>query len=103
MRVGGRMKIGWGRLFLALCVVVASTTVSTAPSKAELPSTAAPPSKAFVDTYCATCHNQRLKTGGLALDTLDLAAVSQHAPTWEKVVVKLRAGLMPPAGMPRPQ
>jgi Protein of unknown function (DUF1592)/Protein of unknown function (DUF1588)/Protein of unknown function (DUF1587)/Protein of unknown function (DUF1585)/Protein of unknown function (DUF1595)/Planctomycete cytochrome C len=52
--------------------------------------------------YCFTCHNQRTKTGGLALDTLDLANVSQAAPTWEKVVRKLRAGVMPPANMPRP-
>jgi hypothetical protein len=62
-----------------------------------------PPSKAFVDTYCVTCHNSRLKTGGLALDAFDLTNVGAHAEEWEKVVVKLRAGLMPPAGMPRPQ
>ena len=43
-----------------------------------------------------------MKTGGLALDTLDLTDVGAHAAEWEKVVVKLRAGLMPPAGMPRP-
>ena len=60
------------------------------------------PSKAFVDTYCVTCHNQRLKTAGLALDTLDVANVAAHAPAWEKVVVKLRAGLMPPSGIRRP-
>jgi hypothetical protein len=59
-------------------------------------------SKAFVDTYCATCHNQRLKIGGLALDTLDIHDVGAHAPEWEKVVVKLRAGLMPPSGVRRP-
>jgi hypothetical protein len=61
------------------------------------------PSKAFVDTYCATCHNQKLKTGGLALDTLDVTNVGAHAAEWEKVVVKLRAGLMPPSGVRRPQ
>ncbi|MGE0446268.1 MAG: DUF1592 domain-containing protein, partial [Vicinamibacterales bacterium] len=60
------------------------------------------PSRAFVDRYCVTCHNQRLKTGGLALDLLDLTDVAAHAREWEKVAVKLRAGLMPPAGMPRP-
>jgi len=61
-----------------------------------------PPSQAFVNTYCATCHNQRAKAGGLALDTLDVGNVATHAAEWEKVVVKLRAGLMPPSGMPRP-
>jgi mono/diheme cytochrome c family protein len=52
--------------------------------------------------YCVTCHNQRARTGGLALDTRSLANVGADAEIWEKVVVKLRAGLMPPAGRPRP-
>jgi len=60
------------------------------------------PSKAFLDTYCVTCHNQRLKTGGLALDAFDITKVGEHAAEWEKVVVKLRAGLMPPSGVRRP-
>jgi mono/diheme cytochrome c family protein len=58
--------------------------------------------RALVDRYCVTCHNQRLKTGGLALDTLDMANVATAAPAWEKVVRKLRAGVMPPVGLPRP-
>ena len=56
----------------------------------------------LVDRYCITCHNQRLKTGGLMLDTLDLAKIPTDAETWEKVVLKLRTGAMPPAGMPHP-
>ena len=52
--------------------------------------------------YCITCHNSKLKTGGLALDKLDLAHVAPDAETWEKVSLKLRAGMMPPAGAPRP-
>jgi hypothetical protein len=55
-----------------------------------------------LDQYCVTCHNQKLKTAGLMLDKLDLANASGDAATWEKVVRKLRAGMMPPAGMPRP-
>jgi mono/diheme cytochrome c family protein len=101
------MQVRWVPFFLACwAVAVASTTVSTAPESAAQaprpPGTAAPP-RAFIDSYCVTCHNGRLKTGGLALDALDLANVAPHAEQWEKVVVKLRAGLMPPAGMPRPQ
>ena len=49
-----------------------------------------------------SCHTQRLQTGGLALDTLDVAEVGRHPEVWEKVVRKLRAGVMPPAGRPRP-
>ena len=58
--------------------------------------------RALLDRYCVTCHNQQLKTAGLMLDTLDLAHVGEHAEPWEKVVRKLRAGMMPPAGLPRP-
>jgi mono/diheme cytochrome c family protein len=56
-----------------------------------------------LDRYCVTCHNDRLKTGGLTLETADLANVPANAETWESVVRKVRAGAMPPAGMPRPE
>ncbi len=59
--------------------------------------------RALLDQYCVTCHNQKLKTGGLALDWLDMAHVGDQAETWEKVVRKLRAGMMPPQGLPRPK
>jgi hypothetical protein len=58
--------------------------------------------RAVVDKYCVTCHNQRLKTGGLTLDTPDLANVAAHPDVWEKVIRKVEAGMMPPAGVPRP-
>ena len=73
--------------------------------------------RALLDRYCVTCHNQdtvdgrgraasplvgQLRAAGLTLDTLDLADVGGHAGAWEKVVRKLRGGVMPPAGRPRP-
>ena len=58
--------------------------------------------KAVIDRYCATCHNQRTRAGNLALDTLDVSAASRDAQTWEKVVRKVRTGMMPPSGAPRP-
>ena len=58
--------------------------------------------RALIDQYCITCHNQRLKTGGLSLDQLDLAEVSRNGEVWERVVRKVRAGVMPPSGAPRP-
>jgi mono/diheme cytochrome c family protein len=61
------------------------------------------PSRAVLDKYCVTCHNQRMKTGGLALDVLGLAQVGEHADVWEKVVRKIRTGAMPPVGRPRPE
>src|SRR5262245_36961012 len=51
-------------------------------------------------TYCETCHNDRLKTGGLSLQGLP---IDGHAETWEKVIRKVRAGMMPPAGAKRPE
>ena len=56
----------------------------------------------MLDQYCVTCHNQKLHTAGLALDTLDVTRPGDHAEVWERVIAKLRAGSMPPAGRPRP-
>jgi mono/diheme cytochrome c family protein len=58
--------------------------------------------RAIVNRYCVTCHNSRLKTAGLALDTLDLERVPADAEIWEKAVRKLRVGAMPPVGAPHP-
>ncbi len=58
--------------------------------------------QAIVNQYCVTCHNQRLKTAGLALDAVDAANVAPGAEIWEKVVRKIKTGMMPPSGMPRP-
>jgi cytochrome c5 len=67
---------------------------------------AAPPdttlSRKVMDQYCVTCHNAKTKTANLLLDQLDLAHLGDHPEIGERVVRKLRAGLMPPTGMPRP-
>jgi mono/diheme cytochrome c family protein len=63
---------------------------------------ATPTPRALLDQYCVTCHNERAKTAGLLLDKADPGNVSLDAETWEKVARKLRAGAMPPQGMPRP-
>lgn len=52
--------------------------------------------------YCQRCHNERIGTAGLALDTIDMTNPGLNAPIWEKVISKLRAGTMPPGGVPRP-
>lgn len=58
--------------------------------------------EAFLKQYCFTCHNQRLKTAGLSLDTIDIHDVSRNGEILEKVVLKLGSGAMPPAGVRRP-
>src|SRR5580704_4052617 len=70
------------------------------PTPAQKPSALA--ERALLDQYCVTCHDDEQKTGGLSLQKLDLTTVGDHPELWEKVVRKLRAGLMPPAGMQRP-
>ena len=58
--------------------------------------------RATVTEYCVECHNDRLKTAGLALDTLNAARVAENPEAWEKVVKKLRGRMMPPLGRRRP-
>jgi mono/diheme cytochrome c family protein len=58
--------------------------------------------RAMLNTYCVGCHNTRLKTGGLALDSLDLQSAADDAQIWEKALRKLRGHLMPPPGAPQP-
>jgi hypothetical protein len=66
---------------------------------------AAATQRAFIERYCLTCHTQRSKDRGIvpvALDSLDLSNIGGDAEVWEKVIRKLRGGLMPPPGSPRP-
>jgi len=73
--------------------------VAAVPGRAQAP---APP-PALLTQYCITCHNQRLKTAGLMLDGMDLDHVAKDAAEWEKVVRKIRTGMMPPSGARRPE
>ncbi|MEX2303584.1 MAG: DUF1592 domain-containing protein [Bryobacterales bacterium] len=102
-----------GHLLARAAAVMASGVMASAglcflapvASLAQVPGTpaAAPAPRAVLDQYCVACHNQNVKTAGLALDTLDLARASGNAAVWETVVRKIRTGAMPPAGMPRPE
>jgi hypothetical protein len=58
--------------------------------------------RAFLNQYCAYCHNDKLKSGDMSLTKLDLEHLDQTAELAEKAIRKLRVGLMPPPGMPRP-
>lgn len=57
----------------------------------------------FVQKYCQGCHNDRVKSGTLSLEQMDPAQAAASPEKWEKVIRKLRAGMMPPAGAPRPE
>jgi hypothetical protein len=88
--------------------VVAAVFVAAmaAPRARQRPAADAPPPaqqhRATLDQYCVTCHNDRLKTAGLSLERLDLSAAGDHPEIWERVVRKLRAGVMPPPDIRRP-
>ena len=58
--------------------------------------------RAVLDRYCVGCHNDRLRTGNLTLDSIDSEDLSRDASTWEKVLQKMQTQSMPPPGRPRP-
>src|SRR5437868_6131613 len=64
--------------------------------------------RALITRYCLGCHSQNAKKAGLesalriTLDELDTAHVEKNPAEWERVVRKIRAGMMPPSGMSRP-
>src|SRR5215475_16165556 len=85
---------------LGCCLVVSAVPPQTPATSSAV--SASSPYRALLDQYCVTCHNERAKTAGLMLDKMDVDHVSDGAETWEKVVRKLRGGMMPPQGRPRP-
>jgi cytochrome c551/c552 len=74
----------------------------TPPPSASAPAATPSAEQALVQKYCVTCHNSRAKTGGLSLEGMNPADAASHAEVWEKAAMKLRGGMMPPQGMPRP-
>jgi hypothetical protein len=85
-------------LFGGFALTFATVTSAQAPSGPLSPSS----EHALVNQYCAGCHNDKLKSGGMALTKLDIEHPSQSAELAEKVIRKVRVGLMPPPGMTRP-
>ena len=95
-----RTALSSAALVLLLAIVFAGTPGSAqAPVAASLASS---PHAAVVTMYCVTCHNDRARTGELSLEHTDLANVAGSAAMWEKAIRKVRAGMMPPVGAPRP-
>ena len=56
----------------------------------------------LIQRYCVACHNDFLLTGNLSLTGFEVEKAPEMAETAEKMIRKLRAGMMPPQGMPRP-
>ena len=96
----------WVSAASACLLLAGSVSIAAAPPKAVAPTAAAREAaaveRALLDRYCVACHNDRLETGGLTLEGVDVADVAAHPELWEKVVRKLRTGSMPPRPRPRP-
>jgi len=98
----GLLLTAWGLFVQAGVESAAEGGAQAAARPATSPAAA---QRAVLDKYCVGCHSQQQKARGVvptALDSLSVSDVSGHAKEWEAVVRKMRAGLMPPAGMPRP-
>jgi mono/diheme cytochrome c family protein len=108
--------IGCGVLSLVV-LAPGRSSAQTAPATKSAPKAAAPTAakaspaattdqvaaqRKVIDQYCVGCHNKTAKTANLMLDQLDIAHLSEHGEIGEKVIRKLRAGMMPPTGLPRP-
>ncbi len=89
---------------VSACVALAISSDQTSARQAQVASTTvvSPAPRAVLNQYCITCHSQKTHTAGLDLETLDLANSSPNEEVWEKIIMKLRAGSMPPPGNPRP-
>jgi len=92
---------------IAICVLCLFATQARAVFSLQATRPAAAPAaqnpqKALMNQYCSGCHNQDDNAGGMSLEKLDFDKVGQDAAVWERVVRKVRTGMMPPSGQPRP-
>src|SRR5947209_3526525 len=92
---------------LSLVIAICGQTAGQSAQSAAASDTAAA-QRAIVAQYCSTCRSDKAKAAGMDsarkidFDRLDIAGLSRDAETWERVVRKLRAGMMPPSGIRRP-
>jgi mono/diheme cytochrome c family protein len=93
-------------------LITASLAAQQAPKAPVKPAVSHPPAAttmlpaeqtAIVKQYCATCHSERGKAGGISFAAFDAAKLEEHGELTEKMIRKLRSGMMPPAGARRPE
>ncbi|MFN8060176.1 MAG: DUF1592 domain-containing protein [Vicinamibacterales bacterium] len=87
------------RAAAAQAAAVPPPPVAQGPSSDPSPVDAA---QALVEKTCRPCHNERSHSGNLSLDSFTVATAGDHAAVTEKMIRKLRASQMPPAGVRRP-
>jgi hypothetical protein len=84
----------------AICIVLGGSSRGVHASDAS--GSSIPELAPTLTQYCITCHSDRLKTGGVSLESALTGSVAEYAEVFEKVLQKLRSGAMPPPGRPRP-
>lgn len=86
-----------------MCLILLSAVAAVC--RGAMPAGKGPPPPrhwGVLDQYCVKCHNTEDWAGGVAFDALSPADIPAEAQTWEEAIRKLRTGMMPPAGKPRP-
>ena len=94
------MKTLFVRAGMWACMLMASSGVVWGQTPGPMPVAS---QQALVDQYCSGCHNDLESEGGFSWTSIDLANPDHNATQAEEVIRKLRAGMMPPAGQPRPE
>jgi Protein of unknown function (DUF1592)/Protein of unknown function (DUF1588)/Protein of unknown function (DUF1587)/Protein of unknown function (DUF1595)/Protein of unknown function (DUF1585) len=106
VRVGLLVVVVWAVALASSVPTAEAPRPQAAQTAAQKVSAPAVDPRALLDKYCVGCHNSRASTtataSGVVLDTADVTRPADDAAMWEKVIRKLRAGAMPPAGLPRP-
>src|SRR5690606_33010801 len=103
---GAASRAGRGAISVKRSTVLASVGIAAAAVGATIVATRVGPGEeswATVESYCFDCHNRTDRTAGLAFDSMSPEHIAADAQTWEAAIRKLRGGLMPPAGAPRPE
>src|SRR5262245_10760346 len=90
--------------YLLAWLTASAVLLAGAPSQVPAPAASSSANQAadFVQRYCVSGHNARLRTAGLALDGLNASEPAARPDVWEKVIRKLRSRTMPPVGSQRP-
>jgi mono/diheme cytochrome c family protein len=101
-RPSHRLRISVAATYVAALATVSQLSGTASAQTPPTSTTGTADIRPVLDKYCVTCHNGRLKTAGLDLAPANVNPIVDHADVWEKVILKLRAGSMPPAGSPRP-
>src|SRR5262245_2172133 len=102
MRVNGITSvIGVLAGFLVISPLVGAARTGQAPAAQPAGGTGTMAPGVVVTRYCVSCHSERMKSGGLVLEKVDVENVAAHPEIWERVVRKIRARAMPPAGAGR--